>query len=345
MRIALVATLATPVRRDGAGSVEGLVWTLARELTALGHEVTTFATGGSSAAGRVVSTLPGPSYHAEGAPSDWQVCEWINLCRAVEESSRFDVLHSHSYLYGLPLGRLSRAPMIHTFHLSGGEEYAALWRMYPEECVTAISTYQWSAFPDLRPAAVIPHGVDAAQFTYRAEPEDYVCFLGRFVPGKGPLKAIETARALGLRILLAGPRGDYYDERIAPLVDGSSVEYVGPVGGADRDGLLGGARALLYPVQDPEPFGLVMAEAMMCGTPVAAFRVGAVAEILDEGVTGCSVSPAEDLAGAVVPALALDRAEVRARALSRFSAEEMTREYAALYERVASDRRSIRSRW
>ena len=272
MRIAQIATLATPVRQTGAGSIEGLVWLLARELTSLGHEVTVFAAAGSRAPGEVVITLPG-TYATNGAPDDWHLCEWINLSRALEQSGRFDVLHSHAYLWGLPLEPLSEAPMVHTLHIAPEADSARLRMMYPESCVTAISEHQWSAFPELPPAEVILHGVDASQFTFRDDPDDYLCYLGRFTPGKGPLEAIAAARELGLRLRMAGPRNDYFDKHVAPLVDGEQVEFLGPLGGVERDRLLGGARALVYPVREPEPFGLVMIEAMMCGTPVAATGV------------------------------------------------------------------------
>jgi glycosyltransferase involved in cell wall biosynthesis len=345
MRIAQVATLATPVRERGAGSVEGLVWLLARELTRLGHQVTVFATAGSQVSGELVATLPG-SYASNGSPNDWQLCEWINLCRAVEQSGRFDLLHSHNYLWGLPLEPLARAPMVHTLHVLPDDDQARLWEMRPGACVTAISKYQWQAFPALQPTEVIPHGLDATHFSFRSEPDDYVCFLGRFTPGKGPLAAIVAARSLGLRLLLAGPRNDYFQSRVEPLVDGRSVEYVGSVNGEARDRLLGGARALLYPLQEPEPFGLVMAEAMLCGTPVAATDLGAVREIVDHGLTGAVVPSTDELARAVEHAVQLDRCTIRERAVQRFSAERMAGDYARLYQQIAvgdSRRRSANS--
>ncbi|HEX8251310.1 MAG TPA: glycosyltransferase, partial [Pyrinomonadaceae bacterium] len=240
MRIAQIATLATTVRQKGSGSIEGLVWLLTHELTKLGHEVTVFAAAGSETDGRLVSALPG-TYGQNDSPADWQVCEFINLCRAVEMSEEFDVLHSHSYLYALMLQRLSKSPIVNTVHVTGNEEYARLWRLYPDACVTAISKYQWSGYPELQPAAVIYHGVDSSQFTFHATPEDYVCYLGRFTPGKGALRAIAAAKSLGIRLVLAGPRSDYYNDCIEPLVDGKSVEYVGSVGGARRNELLGKA--------------------------------------------------------------------------------------------------------
>src|SRR5262245_55078258 len=145
MRIAQIATLSTPVCREGSDSIESLVWLLSRELTLQGHEVTVFAAAGSEVYGELVTTLPGPCGTA-GTPEDWQLCEWINLCRAVEQSSRFDVLHSHSYLWGLPLQALARAPMVHTLHISPYEDEARLWSLVPGARVTALSHFQWSAF-------------------------------------------------------------------------------------------------------------------------------------------------------------------------------------------------------
>lgn len=331
MRIALISTLATPVRQIGAGSIESLVWLLSRELSDLGHQVTVFGTAGSRASGEVVTTLPG-TYGEKGAPDDWQLCELINLTRAIEESGRFDVLHSHAYLWGLPLERFSTAPMVHTLHVSPDADAVRLRSMYPGGRVVGISETQWSNFAGLRPAATIHHGVDDSQFTFQPNTGDYLCYLGRFTPGKGPLEAISAARSLGLPLRLAGPRSEYFSRHVEPELEPGRIDYVGPIGGAERDRLLGGAVALLYPIQEPEPFGLVMVEAMMCGTPVAAFRVGAVSEIIDEGVSGFSVPSGAPLETAVAAAVRLDRRGVRARAKSRFSGREMAVRHLKLYE-------------
>ena len=336
MRIAQVSTLSTPVRREGGASIESLVWLLTRELTALGHEVTVFACAGSESHGELVPTLPGP-YARDGSPGDWHLCEWINLCRAVEQSARFDVLHSHAYLWGLPLQNLSRAPMVHTLHVMPYDDEARLRALAPAAPVTALSNFQWSAFPDLRQAAVVPHGVDPTQFTFRPEPEDYVCYLGRFIQDKGPVEAVAVAKTLGLRLLLAGPRNDYFHKHVEPLVDGRWVEYVGYVSGRERDRLLGGAKALLYPVQAPEPFGLVQVESMMCGTPVVALRVGAVPEVVEEGVTGCTASSLEEFASQAVRGFSLDRRAVSARAEERFSARRMAEQYAEVYAEAVKE--------
>lgn len=337
MRIALVSTVSSPVRSDAHGSVEAWTWLLTRELHRLGHAVTVFGCAGSEVDGQVVATLPGP-YASNGAPDDWQVCEWMNLCRAVEQSNRFDVVHSQAYLWGAPLGAMARSPLLHTLHIVPDDNHAALWRAWPGTHVTALSRHQWSEYPDLHPTAIIAHGVDVAQFTFQPSPGDYLLYLGRFVSGKGPLHAIEVARSLGMRLVLAGPENPYFREKVKPLVDGRAVEFAGYVRGAERDRLLGGARALLYPIQHPEAFGLVLVEAMLCGTPVAAVRLGAVPEIVEEGVTGFTASAVGDLQQTVVKCFGLDRRRVREGAEKRFSAPRMAANYAEVYERLARDR-------
>jgi glycosyltransferase involved in cell wall biosynthesis len=330
LRIALVSTVATPVRRVGSASVESVVWLLARELTALGHAVTVFGTAGSEVDGELVATVPGP-YGRAGAPEDWNLSEWINLSRALQESGRFDVLHAHAYLWGIPLEPLARAPMVHTLHVMPGPDQAMLLRNHPNACVTALSHAQWALFPDVAPL-VVSSAVDESAFTFQPAPGDYALFLGRFIPQKGPLRAIAAARTLGLPLRMAAPMSSYYREAIEPHVDGRTVIYEGEVGGAERNALLGGARVLLYPLVWPEPFGLVQVEAMRCGTPVAAMAIGASPEIIEEGVTGSCATDEVAFEDAVTRCLALDRRVVHDRAVARFSARQMALDYVRVYE-------------
>ena len=340
MRIALVSTLSAPVRPDSGGSVEAWTWLLARELGRLGHQGTVFGCSGSEADGEVVVTLPGP-YGAPGSYDDWQLCEWINLCRAVEESGRFDVLHTQAYLWGIPLQRLAKAPLVHTLHVVPDDNAARLWQSAPQACVTAISNHQWSAWPGLVPAAIVPHGVDLCQFTLQETPDDYVLYLGRFTSGKGPIQAINAASAVGVRLVMAGPENPYFREKVKPLIDGKSVEYAGLVRGAARDKLLGGARALLYPIQYPEAFGLVLVEAMLCGTPVAAMRFGAVPEILEEGLSGLTATSEQEFERLIPKCFTLDRRAIRQRAEQRFSAQRMAGDYEKVYAKVCGQRQTM----
>jgi len=223
---------------------------------------------------------------------------------------------------------------VHTLHVMPAPEAASLARLYPSAIITALSAYQWSEYPDIPPPVVIPNGLRDQAFTFTAEPEGYLAFLGRFTSGKGVDTAIETARRLDLPLRLAGWENDLFAAEIAPWVDGKAVRFVGPVYGRERDQFLGNAAALLYPITAHEPFGMVMPEAMLCGTPVAAFRVGAVSEIVDEGVTGYSVPVGSDLAPAVRFAIDLDRSLVARTAQDRFGATAMALRFEGLFDEV-----------
>jgi glycosyltransferase involved in cell wall biosynthesis len=226
--------------------------------------------------------------------------------------------------------------MVHTLHIVPDENTSRLWTLWPQARVTAVSKHQWSEFPDLKPTAIVPHGVDLSGFTFHEKPDDYLCYLGRFVSGKGPIQAIETARELGMRLRLAGPENAYFRKHVAPLVDGRQIEYIGFVEGAARDRFLGGGRALLYPIQYPEAFGLVLVEAMLCGTPVAAMNLGAVPELVQEGLNGGLANSMAEFPAAVRRCLPLDRRAIRQTAEERYSAERMAREYLRLYEEVVA---------
>ena len=202
----------------------------------------------------------------------------------------------------------------------------------------ALSHVQADCLVGLNVAAVIPHGLDLARFPYCATPDDYLLFLGRFTEGKGVVQAIEAARRSGLRLLLAAQENDYYRTVVAPLVDGERVVFVGEVAHDTKVALLGGARALLYPVLTGEPFGLVLTEAMACGTPVAAIDAGAVSEVVDDGVTGGVFTSLDALVDGLPRVLALDRAAVRTRAVSRFGADRMVDAYVEVYRQLVATR-------
>jgi glycosyltransferase involved in cell wall biosynthesis len=182
------------------------------------------------------------------------------------------------------------------------------------------------------------HGIDTDNFTFCDQPGDYLLFLGRFTEGKGVLQAIEIARRVGMKLVLAAAEDDYYREKVAPHVDGTQILYFGEADFPTKVKLYGGARALLYPVQAREPFGLVLAEAMACGTPVAALDRGAVREVVDNSITGMIFSDLDQMADGLPRVLGLNRRRVHERAVARFGVERMVDEYLAVYQRIVEGR-------
>jgi glycosyltransferase involved in cell wall biosynthesis len=182
------------------------------------------------------------------------------------------------------------------------------------------------------------HGIDTDSFTFCDAPDDYLLFLGRFTEGKGVLQAIEIARRVGMKLVLVAAEDDYYRAKVAPHVDGTHILYFGEADFPTKVRLYGGARALLYPIQAREPFGLVLAEAMACGTPVAALDRGAVREVVDDSVTGMIFSDLDQMATGLPRVLDLNRRRVRDRAVERFGVERMVDEYLAVYQRIVEGR-------
>ena len=343
MRIALVAPVAQSVPPARSGSIEAVTDLLARGLVARGHDVTLFAAGSSRTPANLHATFQ-QGYHTDESLWPWELCELFNLAAAVERAADFDVIHAQAEYapLGLAYGRLSPTPIVHTVHHWPTDPEVALWSRYPEAPFIAVSNAQARRLRGLTVAGVVLHAVDPAALPFRPAPDDYLLFLGRFTPGKGVIEAIDAARRSGMRLLLAAAQNDYYRHAVAPLVDGDRIVYRGEVDPAARAALLGGARALIYPVQADEPFGLVLAEAMTCGTPVAALNRGAVGELVDDGVTGCAFDRLEDLVAGLPRITALDRARVRARALERLHPDRMVEEHAGIYAGLAAARQRRR---
>jgi glycosyltransferase involved in cell wall biosynthesis len=334
LRIAEIAPIALPVGPGAGDSIEQLVWLLCEGLVKRGHDVTLFATGDSSTSASLASAYP-RGYEQDEALWDWRLHENIHAAAAFERAREFDVIHSHAYHFAVPFTRLVDTPVVHTNHVDVDPDILDAYRRYPEAHVVAISDWQRSTLPGVASVTVIHNGIDTDAFPFSPQAGGYLLFLGRMIADKGPLEAVRIARGVPMPLVLAGPGSDYFEAEVRPLVDGEEVRYVGPVGVQERNALLGGAGALLLPLTYPEPFGLVMIEAMACGTPVLACSIGAVPEIVEPGVTGWHAPTPSALADRVPEALSLDRARVRARAVQRFDVRRMVDGHEALYERLA----------
>jgi glycosyltransferase involved in cell wall biosynthesis len=343
MRIAHIAPVATTIPPPKSGSVETMTSLLTEGLVARGVDVTLFATADSKTKAKLHATYPHGYWHDEHM-WPWELYEMLNLAAAVEHATEFDIIHYEAAYYPMSLAftRLCETPIVQTLHHSPSAAEVQLWSRYPEAPFVAISKEQERLLSGLNVIGTVLHGIDTDNFSFQETPDDYLLFLGRFTDGKGPLQAIEIAKRVGMRLILAAAEDDYYRERIAPHVDGRRVIYFGEADFQAKVKLYGGARALLYPIQAREPFGLVLAEAMACGTPVAALDRGAVREVVDEGVTGLIFNDLEEMTLGLSRVCDLDRRRVHERAVARFGTRRMVDEYFAVYTRLVEAHRARR---
>ncbi len=337
LRIGQIAPVAMPVRPGSGDSIEQLVGLLCDELVRRGHDVTLYAAADSTTTARLrAHGLPG--YDGDGELWDWQYSEMLHAAAAFEHAGDHDIVHAHDLHFALPFAGLVDVPIVQTQHIDVSPEVRFALRRAKNVYVVAASHEQRRALGPALDVTVIPHGIDVASFPFAAAGGEHLLFLGRMIADKGPLEAIRIARAAGRRIVLAGPLVEGEDIGLEDEVDGDRVQYVGRVDHATRNRLLGEAGALLFPVRYPEPFGLVLVEAMACGTPVLGVALGAVGEIVDDGVTGFTAPAWDGLCELVEPVLALDRAAIRARAMERFDIRRMADDYEALYRRILAGR-------
>lgn len=341
LRIAQVAPLWSSVPPANYGGIELRLFWLTEELVARGHEVTLFASGDSTTSAKLRAGFPRNLIDAMGSSEAFQYEQYANsnFVEALRNNHEFDVIHCHVGCPQIPLSVLSNTPSLHTMPtaLSVDEEW--LLNRYPDVTVIAISHSQIAGLPVKRRQAVrvIYHGCDFGQYDLNLQPDKYLVFLGRMGQKKSPLNAIRVAKQAGFPIVLAGKpqdgsEADYFSQKIQPLIDGKNVTYIGPVNQRQKNVLLKNASALLFPIQWEEPFGLVMIEAMACGTPVIACNRGSVSEVVDFGKTGFYADSVEKLASLVPRALLLDRKVVREHAMQRFSHKRMVDEYVEVYE-------------
>jgi glycosyltransferase involved in cell wall biosynthesis len=333
-----VAPVAAAVAPGAGDSVEQLVGLLTEGLIARGHEVTLYATADSQTSGRLRSVQPRGYDEEEEAIWDWYRAESFNAALAFEHASEHDVIHAHNSHFALPFAPLVETPFVDTPHTEIPPEVLADYRRRPEIHIVAVSGFQQRSLGDRPGVSVIPHGIEFAAFPFADRAEGYLLFLGRMLADKGPAQAIRIAQATGMPLILAGPAQDGYDIRGESAVDGERIRWVGRVAAEERNRLLAGAVALLFPLIYPEPFGLVLLEAMACGTPVLATELGAVAEIVEPGTTGFLAPNWQGLAALVPDASALDRATVRRVASQRFDVALMIDRHEALYRRIAERR-------
>jgi glycosyltransferase involved in cell wall biosynthesis len=340
MRIAQVAPLSESVPPNLYGGTERVVSYLTEELVRLGHEVTLFASGDSQTRAKLVAACPHALWRdpscREALPHHVRLMELV-----FEDVSRFDLIHFHCDYLHFPLLRRCPCPSVTTLHgRLHGPDLGPLLAEYPEVPLVSISDDQRRPIPGANWQATVYHGLPRNPQVFRERPGDYLAFLGRISPEKRLDRAVEIARRTEMKLKVAAKiypeERDYYQQTIEPLLreSRSFVEFVGEVGGQTKDELLGNAHALLFPINWPEPFGLVMIESLACGTPVIAWRCGSVPEVITDGVTGFVVDSIDAAVSAVSRVQWLNRGDCRRTFEERFDAARMTGDYLQVYRRL-----------
>lgn len=314
---------------------------LTEGLVARGIDVTLFASGDSLTAARLSSTVAHGWEEDPGAEP--KVAECLHISALFERADEFDLIHNSFDFLPLTYSALVRTPVLTTIHGFSSPRIVAVYEKY-NGIGGYVAISEANRHPRLRYLATIHHGIDTDAFALHDNPGDYLLFFGRIHPDKGTAEAIEVARAAGRPLVIAGIIQDqrYFNEAVAPHLDDQQVRYVGPIGPEGRSTILGGAAALLHLISFEEPFGFSVVEAMACGTPVIAFRRGAMPELIDHGVTGFLVDDAAQAIRAVALAGTLDRSQIRQQAVVHFGRDRMVEEYLAAYTLLVDRHRPTR---
>jgi glycosyltransferase involved in cell wall biosynthesis len=343
LRIAQVAPPLERVPPIAYGGTERVMYELIVELDRRGHEVTTFASGESEVPGRHVPTVPQALRPAgyQGDPSGWFD---VTLLAVLDRQDEFDIIHSHLEWPSFVLARAAHVPVVATFHGRLDMPWSRDLMASPTPAhLVAISNAQASAHPDAA-WTVVHNGLTLNRAPFERRRSEALCFVGRVAPEKGIVEAIEIAKLaerplrIAAKIAPTGPEREYHDEVFLPALEaaGPSVEFLGEISGEERDLLLADSDAALMPGSWPEPFGLAAIEALACGTPILARRVGGLPEIIRDGIDGFFGDDVTQLAWRVPEVAALDRLAIRESVIDRFSARRMADGYEALYRRVVA---------
>ncbi len=340
MRIAILAPLAEPVPPTLYGGTERVVSLITEELVRRGHQVTLFASGDSRTAATLVPICP-RGLRLDPEVKDYAAYTLVALSEAYSRAKEFDIFHNHNDYLAFGMARLAQTPTVTTAHgRLDLPEVRRIYRFFPEQRLVSISHDQKKWLPDANWVGTVHNGIAIDHFRLRRTAGDYLVFLGRISPEKRPDRAIEIARDVGMKLVIAAKVDSvdraYYETAIAPLIRANRglVEYIGEVDEHEKDEVLGNAYAYLFPIDWPEPFGLTMVEAMATGTPVIGSRNGSVPEIVLDGVTGFVCSTFKELIEAVPKVTLLDRVACRRHVERTFTPSAMADGYETIYQRV-----------
>ena len=345
-RIAQVAPLYESVPSPLYGGTERVVSYLTEALVSQGHDVTLFASGDSITKARLIAPCP-RGLRLDDRCQDYLAYHMLLLEQVMRHAHRFDLIHFHIDYLHYPFSRRCRTPQVSTLHgRLDLRDLAPLYREYADMPVVSISNAQREPLPGINWQGTVYHGLPSDLLTFRERSGDYLAFLGRTSPEKGLDQAIEIARRTQRKLKIAAKVSkideEYFQQQVLPLIRAAQplVEFVGEIGGAAKAEFLASAYAVLFPINWPEPFGLVMIEAMACGTPVIAYRRGSVPEVMVEGETGFVVDTLDEAIRAVGQVATLDRRRCRRVFDERYTDDRMAAEYVAIYRRLLRNRAS-----
>ena len=344
MRIAQISPLFEAVPPKLYGGTERVVYSLTEELVAMGHDVTLFASG-DSITSATLAPMRDQALRLDPTVKDWVATYYRMVELIYRRKDEFDILHFHIDYFPLQLFSRQKTPYLTTIHgRLDVPEFVETYGTFLESPFVSISDNQRLPIPNLNWARTVHHGMPPGILTPQDVKRDYVAFLGRISPEKGADRAIAIATKAGFKIKMAAKVDnadkEYYEAKIKPLIEGNpNVEFIGEINDAQKPAFLSGAHALIFPIDWPEPFGLVMIESMACGTPVIGFSCGSVPEILEDGLTGFVVKTVDEAVDALAKLDQLYRPSIRARFEERFSARAMANEYVKIYRQLAQSQK------
>ena len=343
MRIAQVAPLWESVPPPAYGGIELVVGLLCNELVKRGHEVTLFASGDSISLAKLEWVHP-RALRLDSTVKEYNIYEMLHLSRVYEKAADFDVIHSHMGCASLPFANLVKTPTIHTLHGIFTPDNEKLFSHARRQPFVSISDAQREDRLNLNCVATVYNGIDVSTYNFYEKPQDqpYLAFLGRISPEKGTHLAIEIAKRSGWRLKIAGKVDVvdrvYFEQEIKPHIDGEQIQFLGEANHAQKSTLMGNAAVTLFPITWREPFGLVMIESMVTGTPVIAMNLGSTPEIIAHGKTGFLCDTVEECVAAIAGATQLDRYACRQHVIDNFSVQKMTAGYEAVYQKVLAQK-------
>lgn len=342
MKIAQVAPLWERVPPPAYGGIELVVGLLTDELVRRGHDVTLFASGDSITLAKLESVYP-RALRLDPTVKEYDVYIMLQLSQVYERANEFDIIHSHIGCASLPYSRLVKTPTVHTLHGTFSPDNEKLFSYVKEQPFVSISDAQREPRLGLNYTATVYNGIDVNRFDFKAQPDDppYLAFLGRMSPEKGPHLAVQIAKKSGFPLKMAGKIDacdrEFFETQVKPYF-GEQIEYLGEADHAQKDALMGGAIATLFPITWREPFGLVMAESMAVGTPVIALPLGSAPEVIAHGKSGFLCNNVDECVRAIDKAAKLDRRAVRDYVTQNFSVQHMVDGYEAVYQQLLAKR-------